>query len=305
MTKLPSPPNLAGAMVALSVSDAADMGRLGYPQREVDRALFSICGALVRAGARLAYGGNLEPAGYTFKIFRFLATAYTDRGGDAPFIHFAPSSELRKVTLGNLAAALAEGSGIVEMRTVAADGRSFVVLLDDERPIARPVGGGDLASFSGEEDFQLWAAALAGGADAGVLSAMRVVVSDLCRARIAMGGKTGVLSRRSDQYSGRMPGVVEETIATLNAGCVPIVLGAFGGAARDIAIALGLLDEAERVPRGEQAPSYAPAIAQLVGLRDKIPQNLFAELKTIAAMDQTELLGHRIAALCAQVPARP
>jgi SLOG cluster2 len=85
--------------------------------------------------------------------------------------------------------------------------------------------GGDVVKFSGEEDFQLWTAALAAGPDADALSAMRVVVSDLCRARIATGGKTGLLSRLSDQYSGRMPGVVEETIATLNAGGVPIVLG--------------------------------------------------------------------------------
>jgi len=96
---------------------------------------------------------------------------------------------------------------------------------------------------------------------------------------------------------------VEETLATLNAGGVPIVLGAFGGASRDIAIALGLLDEADRVPREEQASSYAPAIAQLAGMRDKIRKELLAELKTIAAMDQTELLGYRIASLCVRIKA--
>jgi hypothetical protein len=132
---------------------------------------------------------------------------------------------------------------------------------------------------------------------------MRILVSALCRTRIAMGGKTGLLDRPSDQYSGSMPGVVEETLVTLNTGGVPIILGAFGGASRDMAIALGLLDEADRVPRGAQASSYAPAIAQLAGMRDKIRQDLLAELKTIAAMDQTELLGYRIAALCLRIKA--
>src|SRR3954453_14657707 len=110
MTDLPSPPNLADSIVALSISDAADMGQLGYPQREVDRALFSICGALVRAGARLAYGGNLDPAGYTFKIFRFLAKAFAVRRKGPPFIHFVPASELRKTRLEALMTALQEGS---------------------------------------------------------------------------------------------------------------------------------------------------------------------------------------------------
>lgn len=50
---------LKGRSVALSVSDAPDRARLGLPSREVDRALFSICTVLVRAGAKIVYAGNL------------------------------------------------------------------------------------------------------------------------------------------------------------------------------------------------------------------------------------------------------
>jgi hypothetical protein len=71
--------SLEGRMIAISIGDAPDRGRLGYPQREVDRVLLSVCTALVRAGARIVYGGNLDPAGFTFKIFRHLSEAYAVR----------------------------------------------------------------------------------------------------------------------------------------------------------------------------------------------------------------------------------
>ena len=76
--------SLEGRMIAISIGDAPDRGRLGYPQREVDRVLLSVCTALVRAGARIVYGGNLDPAGFTFKIFRHLSEAYAVRRSTPP-----------------------------------------------------------------------------------------------------------------------------------------------------------------------------------------------------------------------------
>src|SRR4051794_29160283 len=93
---------LAGQEIAISISDAPDLGKLGYPQREVERALLAVCGALVRAGARIAYGGNLDPAGYTFKIFEFLARTYTVQPAVAPFVHYVPQSVLRTVEITDL-----------------------------------------------------------------------------------------------------------------------------------------------------------------------------------------------------------
>jgi len=293
----PGPPT--NMTVALSIGSAADMARLGYPQREVDRALFSICGALVRAGARLAYGGNLDPAGYTFKIFRFLAKAYAVRRPVPPFIHFVPASELRQARVEELAKALQEGSGIVEMRAVAADGTTCVVFTLQGQAAVRPADGGIL-KLASQGDLEVWAAGLpAGGTDAAVLTAMRELVSKLCPVRIVMGGKTGVLDLAGDRYAGTMPGVAEETLLTLRHGHLPIVLGAFGGAGRDIAIALDLLAETAHVPRGAQAASYAPALQQIAELRDQLPAKLLPALRSLAEMDQSELIGHRIAALCA------
>lgn len=44
----------------------------------------------------------------------------------------------------------------------------------------------------------------------------------------------GVLSDPADAYEGAMPGIVEQAILTLEAAKPLIVLGAFGGASRDI-----------------------------------------------------------------------
>ena len=86
--------SLEGRMIAISIGDAPDRGRLGYPQREVDRVLLSVCTALVRAGARIVYGGNLDPAGFTFKIFRHLSEAYAVRRSTPPFVHVVPEPEV-------------------------------------------------------------------------------------------------------------------------------------------------------------------------------------------------------------------
>ena len=52
---------LAGKIVGLSISDAPDRAKLGFPDREIDCALFSICTVLIRAGARISYAGDLRP----------------------------------------------------------------------------------------------------------------------------------------------------------------------------------------------------------------------------------------------------
>jgi hypothetical protein len=94
-----------------------------------------------------------------------------------------------------------------------------------------------------------------------------------------------------------MPGIVEEAILTLESGKPLVVLGAFGGAARDVAIALGLLDAADRVPRTTQNASYAPSIERVSGLIDRIPTHLAGALREIARDDRAEQTAHQVATL--------
>src|SRR4051812_8288869 len=125
--------SLEGRMIAISIGDAPDRGRLGYPQREVDRVLLSVCTALVRAGARIVYGGNLDPAGFTFKIFRHLSEAYAVRRSTPPFVHVVPEPVLRRANFADPARVLKEARG---------DGGKEVGLADEQVETGLPQGGG-------------------------------------------------------------------------------------------------------------------------------------------------------------------
>jgi hypothetical protein len=114
---------LEGRIVAISIGDAPDRARLGFPQREVDRALLSTCTELVRAGAEIAYAGHLNPDGYTFKIFRHLAGAYAG-SRETPFRHFVPEPVARGTRYADLLAVLNEGRGVVTTEIARAT-RSF------------------------------------------------------------------------------------------------------------------------------------------------------------------------------------
>ena len=283
---------LDGRLIAISISDAPDRARLGFPQREIDRALLSTCTALVRAGAEIGYSGNLDPDGYTYKIFRHLAGAYAG-SRDTPFHHFIPEPVARVTRFEDLRAILDEGRGVV--RTSIARGDTFVA--------ARPGGNGiRLGEDVVSDDPQLaaWFAAIPNRPSTEGFSTARRMVSERADARVIMGGKMGVLSEPTDTYAGAMPGIVEEAIGTLEADKPLVVLGAFGGAARDIAIALGLMDAHLKVPRSEQHPSYLTSISRVAAQGDRIPGNLHDFLAMIADEDRAEQNGFRVAGVIAK-----
>lgn len=103
-------------------------------------------------------------------------------------------------------------SGVAELIFLTVDGN--VISLDERRRIAP-------RQPTDEE----WAVGL---------TAMRGVLTDVSDARVVLGGKV-------TDFKGRMPGVAEEALAALRARQPLFLLGGFGGCARDIAVALGLL----------------------------------------------------------------
>ena len=125
--------------------------------------------------------------------------------------------------------------------------------------------------------------------------------------RVVMGGRMGVMDQPGDRYEGKMPGIVEEAILTLADGQPLVVLGAFGGAARDLAIALRLLDPSARVARGPQLPSYDQALEEVRALADRIPDNaqICEQLSAIARSDQAEQLSYSTVRLLEQWPHEP
>lgn len=272
---------LDGRLIAMSVSDAPDRARLGFPQREIDRAVLSLSTSLVRDGADIAYSGNLDPEGYTFKIFRHLAGAYAG-GRETPFRHFVPEPVGRVTRYEELYDALREGRGTVRTELARAERfftarvRQDSIQLDGETRVRNDA---ELAQWFDE------AAPLQVGPAYG---AARRIVSNLAAARVVVGGRMGILDIPEDAYQGDFPGIAEEAILTLEAGRPLIALGAFGGASRDIAIALGLLDPRERLPRTAQNPTYALAMERIAALSDRVPPTLRVRLAELAADDRAE-----------------
>jgi hypothetical protein len=88
-----------------------------------------------------------------------------------------------------------------------------------------------------------------------------------------------------------MPGIWEEMMHSLVSEHPIAVLGAYGGAARDAAIALDLIREEYRVPYlGEQQGGLDSAFKRLLELRSKIREDKRKVLKEFAVRSDTEAL---------------
>lgn len=249
---------LRGTLIAVSISDAPDRARLGFPQSEIDRVLFSVCTSLVRNGARVLYGGNLDPDGYTFKIFRHLAGAYGTHRDEPPFIHLVPDVVLKSTSPDDFQQRLRESAGIVESSMLNHNGELVPASLDI------PLDTNPQRS----------------------LTRMRIVSAQLTQGRVVMGGKMGTSNPPSDRYMGTWPGIVEEAFATISAQKPIAVLGAFGGAARDLAIAMGLMPETSRVPRGPQQNGYDECINEVGGLWGKLANERFLNVQQRIANEE-------------------
>jgi SLOG cluster2 len=282
---------LTGKSVALSASDAPDRARLGLPAREVDRALFSVCTVLVRAGARIVYAGNLDPKGLTFGMFRHLTGAYA-AAHKAPFIHIVPEPILRAASFDTLLSALREGAAVVATLIHIEDSLLPIRAVEDGLRIGE---GRSRIRLADHAQFENWLNARKAVDSATAFSLARKAMTEVSDARILLGGKMGLLHHLSDAYQGAMPGIVEEAIFALEAGLPCVPLGAFGGAARDVAIALNLLESSKRVPRGEQSSTYSPSLEQVAALRDSIPDTLRPALAELADDDRGEPMAYEVA----------
>lgn len=257
------PPSLSGKVIALSMSPPNDLIRLGYPMSEFDRLVFELALHIVRAGGKVLYGGHLRDGSLTVAMFEHIAGAYGTLpeadDGERPFLHFLPFNEFRDTPFPRLVELLARFRSFVETRVILPGDGSFRPrvkrLLDDAveggqgleiRPIARPrdalliTGQSGLAGFAGLQE---------AASDADYLSLMRQAQAAV-DGRIVLGGKRGDggVADDADRYSGAMPGICEEVNATIERGSPVAVLAAFGGAGRDVAVELGVLEEDERTP---------------------------------------------------------
>lgn len=281
--------NLAGKTIALSIGNAIDRAKLGLPEREVDRVLFTMCTALIREGCQILYAGDLRAGGYTMTMFQFLAGTYAGEGV-TPFKNILPEPVVRQLDFDTLFAAARAARGVAEINLTLAGNLYPVQRIGDDLRIGnkgtdRPhiKNGDQLATF-----LQGVPISMQGFTEA------RRIVSELADGRVAMGGKMGLVDLPSDQYEGAMPGIAEEAILSLRLGKAFVPLAAFGGAARDAAIALDLLPVEARTPRGPQVPSYEEAMQQLRHLRAALPSSQLEPLRRLANNDGAEDLAQEV-----------
>jgi SLOG cluster2 len=195
--------------IGLSVSESADLGRLGLVERHLRLALGEVARTVIRTGFVPVYGGHLDPEGYT----AFLESEMERYGSTArPLELVVGWSEHRHLSLSDLHHHK-NGLGL----------RARITYLNED---------GDPTEFEarrGEEPVPVDDVPHS-------LSGLRRYLTLNTEARILIGGK-------ESDYKGEMPGVLEEALLTIEAGQPLYLAGGFGGATATIAAAVaGLAD---------------------------------------------------------------
>lgn len=202
-------------IVAISVSESADMPVLGFSEEHLRDAMAEFARHVLALGASLAYGGDLRARGFTKLLFEIVARHGRKReDGDEPtsvtdYLAWPVHILMDATDLERYAAELTHYAKLV---LLGLDGGVCQMNERGVRPEGRPT----------ESD---WAAGL---------TSMRQVMLRTTDARIVLGG-------RVEGYKGSIPGIAEEALLSLEAKQPLFLIGGFGGCARDIAEALGLI----------------------------------------------------------------
>ncbi|MXZ08590.1 MAG: hypothetical protein F4Y79_04025 [Gemmatimonadetes bacterium] len=200
--------------VAISISESTDMAVLGLSDEHLQDAMAEIALHLLSSGTSLAYSGDLRAHGFTELLFE-LVVRYQDHphhSGKITVTDYLAWPVHIRMTADDLAEFSAGHEKSTHLVFLAPDGTQ----LDREQRLELPTQ---------EPNKKEWADGL---------TTMRVAMRDETQARIVLGG-------RVDGYKGRMPGIAEETLLSLQSHQPVFLLGGFGGCTRDIAETIGLV----------------------------------------------------------------
>lgn len=271
--------------LAISIGDAVDLEKLGFPAREVKRILFAICTTFVRSGYTILYGGDLRQGGYTNAMFEFLKGTYAGQGV-MPFEYVVPATVSDNLDFACALALARDTRSVATIRLVRGND-SFEMRNSEDRLFVGEKGADRLAVA----DETQWQAFLQNHPSTDIsksLTDMRRYIATNAEGCISMGGKMGSIGVPSDQYEGEMPGVVEEALTFLTAGKPYVPLGAFGGATRDIAIALDLLRASDRTPRGKQIKGYEAVMDEIKSIAATVTVSQRPLLEAVAREENAE-----------------
>jgi hypothetical protein len=119
--------------VAISISESSDMSVLGLGNEHLVDAMTEVARHLLAMGARLMYGGDLRPGGFTEILFELVARYRRDADLDderlavANFLAWPVHITLSSERLAELSDAL---TGVAELICLSADGH---VISPDDR----------------------------------------------------------------------------------------------------------------------------------------------------------------------------
>lgn len=212
---------LTGIRLGISVSDSADLGRLGLLETHFRLALAEIARCVLVSGGQLTYGGHLEPTGYTAFLVQELHR-YSRR--DRPLHICLAWQEHQRVPLSKLEEQRASLGLYGDITFLDPDGRRIDAAKDrSEDPV--PEADDSVRKKS--------------------LTSLRRYMADNTEGRIFIGGKR-------EGFQGDFPGLVEEAILALKANQPVYLAGGFGGVTMDILRALGV-DDGTWFPRKPNA----------------------------------------------------
>ena len=123
---------LAGMIAGISISDSSDLARRGLLPIHVDRAMAEIAIQAAAAGARIGYGGDLRPNGFTHKLFRAVSELYsvhTIATETPPCIHYLAYPIWKDWHSDRLFDHVRALDGAVEVVLIRPDGQAFSLRL--------------------------------------------------------------------------------------------------------------------------------------------------------------------------------
>ncbi len=211
-------PLLEGWSIALSVSDSPDLSVLGLNERHLRDAMVAVARFFLAAGATLVYGGDLRPLGFTELLFD-LAAGYRRE------------TEERRRALANLLAwpvHIALSQDELDRRRNRLGDSGSVVCLSPDGTVMSYQERASLAS-KGPSDHE-WTEGL---------TSMRRTLAQWCDAHVLLGGQT-------QRFRGKMPGIAQEALLTLEARKPVFLIGGFGGCTRNIAETMMLPERSHR-----------------------------------------------------------
>jgi hypothetical protein len=222
-SELLSPDALKNIRVAISVSESADLHRLGFVETHFKLAIGEIARSVLVGGGKLAYGGHLDPNGYTTFLVQELQR-YSRR--DRPLRICLATQEHRLLPRDELQSKKDDLGLLGEIICLDSNGNP----LDWDTAISLPQDGVADPTLRQQS-----------------LTAMRRYMAQHSNARILIGG-------RQSGFEGSIPGLIEEAILSLQYEQPLYLAGGFGGVTVDIIKALGVDDGNWLPPKDHQMP---------------------------------------------------